>query len=312
MPCGTLAWQASDIMPEEPELQASGNQACSGDKRKRGRPRKGKEGCDAEGATKPKRPRGRPRKNPESAGTQKPKRPRGRPRKDPGESDAGTEGPKRPRGRPRKVRDEAASDAEKRPQGRPKKGSRDRRGPTFDASVKRRPATTDGGEAEDAAGRTDVRKMPGCDLDIKGEDRWLASQQDLYAFKSEYSHCNVPANFPSNQKLARWVSKQRNDHKNEKIMKHRKEALESMGFVWDAQEAAWQKALRELRSVKDACPRLGATDDSAASRHGLNMWLTRQRLLHQSGQLAKSRVDALVESLGPGWADGPGKGGARF
>ena len=70
---------------------------------------------------------------------------------------------------------------------------------------------------------------------------WGERFQNLLEFRQEYGHCRVPKRYDANKSLANWVSKQRQEHrkfiKGEKasITADRIEALEEIGFCWNAQ-----------------------------------------------------------------------------
>lgn len=70
---------------------------------------------------------------------------------------------------------------------------------------------------------------------------WEKRFQDLLDFQKEHGHCRVPKRYEPNRRLANWVSKQRQEHRKfingEKasITADRIEALEGIGFCWNAQ-----------------------------------------------------------------------------
>ena len=77
------------------------------------------------------------------------------------------------------------------------------------------------------------------------------------------------------------------------------EELESIGFVWDAHESAWEskfEMLVEFRSERGHCrvPRDFPDNPQLAS------WIKRQRRLFRSGSVCPSRI-ARLEELGFVW-----------
>ncbi|CAJ1952785.1 unnamed protein product [Cylindrotheca closterium] len=80
--------------------------------------------------------------------------------------------------------------------------------------------------------------------------------EDLLAFRKANGHCFVPYDYPTNPSLARWVKRQRYQYKiypeseRSTMTPQRIRALESIGFIWDAQTAAWEVRLSELRAYR--------------------------------------------------------------
>jgi hypothetical protein len=88
----------------------------------------------------------------------------------------------------------------------------------------------------------------------KQDTKWLALYRELKEYKAEYGDCIVPRGFPLNTKLASWVAEQRKqykllqDGKNSSITEKRVELLDVLGFAWNAQEAAWDKHISDLKA----------------------------------------------------------------
>lgn len=68
--------------------------------------------------------------------------------------------------------------------------------------------------------------------EAKLEDRWNLCYSKVLAFKKKYGHCRVPTKFPEDTKLGNWVNKQRNLAAGNKLPPHRRQKLDSIGFVW--------------------------------------------------------------------------------
>ena len=102
---------------------------------------------------------------------------------------------------------------------------------------------------------------------------WYARYKELVQYKSLYGDCCVPYNYKANLPLAQWVKRQRYQYKLRSIGKHnnlndeRFDLLESLGFVWDGQEANWNETYNLLKEYKDKyghC-RISTTADSLSS-----------------------------------------------
>jgi hypothetical protein len=91
----------------------------------------------------------------------------------------------------------------------------------------------------------------------KQDTRWLSSYQELKDYKDEYGDCIVPRGFPLNPRLASWVAEQRKqykllkDGKNSSITPKRIELLDDLEFAWNAQEAAWERHINDLKKFRD-------------------------------------------------------------
>jgi hypothetical protein len=90
----------------------------------------------------------------------------------------------------------------------------------------------------------------------RNEDRWLAALKELQKYKEQFGDCVVPRGYPDNPRLASWVAEQRKqyklmiDGKGSSITPERVAKLNEIGFTWNAQEAAWDKHLTDLKKFK--------------------------------------------------------------
>jgi hypothetical protein len=87
--------------------------------------------------------------------------------------------------------------------------------------------------------------------------KWIESYNDLKKYKHEYGNCIVPRGYVFNPRLAVWVAEQRKqyklrlDGKNSSITEARIALLEQVDFAWNAQEAAWERHMADLRAFKE-------------------------------------------------------------
>jgi len=87
--------------------------------------------------------------------------------------------------------------------------------------------------------------------------KWMESYNDLKKYKHEYGSCIVPRGYVFNPRLAVWVAEQRKQYKlrldgrNSSITAERIALLEHVDFAWNAQEAAWERHMADLRAFKD-------------------------------------------------------------
>jgi hypothetical protein len=86
--------------------------------------------------------------------------------------------------------------------------------------------------------------------------QWATRYNELVEYRALKGHCVVPHTYEANLALARWVKRQRYQHKllqegnASSMTEERAAALESIGFVWDSQGASWQERLNELHSFR--------------------------------------------------------------
>ncbi|KAL3935001.1 MAG: hypothetical protein SGBAC_009396 [Bacillariaceae sp.] len=86
--------------------------------------------------------------------------------------------------------------------------------------------------------------------------RWLSNLEQLKEYKAKHGDCVVPRGFSGNPKLASWVAEQRKqrklliDGKQSSMISDRIRLLDDLGFVWNAQEAAWDRQLSDLKAFQ--------------------------------------------------------------
>ena len=91
----------------------------------------------------------------------------------------------------------------------------------------------------------------------KQDTKWLVFYDELRQYREEYGDCIVPRGFTLNPRLASWAAEQRKqyklrqDCKNSSITPKRIELLNEIGFAWNAQEAAWERHITDLKKFKE-------------------------------------------------------------
>lgn len=141
--------------------------------------------------------------------------------------------------------------------------------------------------------------------------QWDNAFQQLLIFRAKHNHCLVPYEYDENPSLSQWVKRQRSQYnlflqgKHSNMTRERAKLLEDNGFVWDAQEAAWQERLRELLTFKKKFGHC-AVPVNYSDNPKLGTWVKRQRWLYklsQQGKPASITVDRIItlESHGFMW-----------
>lgn len=119
---------------------------------------------------------------------------------------------------------------------------------------------------------------------------WDERFGQLQAFKEKHGHCNVPSQYPENQKLATWVTGQR--AKQNQLSKNRFDRLSEVGFIWDARDALWEERFRELARFKHIHGHCNVVH-RWANNPALGSWVRAQRL--KRTQLSEDRIGRLDE-----------------
>jgi len=122
--------------------------------------------------------------------------------------------------------------------------------------------------------------------DVK-EALWFSKLEKLKEFKKVYGHCSVPYTYEADQQLAFWVCNQRALYKNFLLgtsstmnVDHVK-ILNSLDFVWDAQEDRWLERFEQLREYKE---KFGHTVVPQRYKENpqLGRWVTDQRVMYRA------------------------------
>merc|ERR1712238_434398 len=106
---------------------------------------------------------------------------------------------------------------------------------------------------------------------------------------------NIPQTYEADQSLADWVKKQRKTYKMNKLDSERIIKLNSIGFVWDAHDAAWTTRYEELKLYQSQ-----HNNSTKVSRHyekdrSLGQWVALQRSEYNKKTLRKDRKVLLTK-----------------
>ena len=128
--------------------------------------------------------------------------------------------------------------------------------------------------------------------------RWEQGYSELLTYKEEFGHCLVPETYVpvSGYNLATWILTQRNSFKNGQLDKNRLKKLDELGFVWSANQFAWERGYEELMIHKG---KLGScsvhVEYKTKSGLNLNGWIGSQRQLLKNNKLDKDQIRRLDE-----------------
>ena len=143
------------------------------------------------------------------------------------------------------------------------------------------------------------------------DDTWQHHFNELKEYREEYGDCNVPQQWRENRQLGEWVSTQRDHYrlyqegKKSQMTEERMQALEDIGFSWDAQEDIWQQRFNELKEYREKYGDCNVPQKWSENPQ-LGRWVSTQRSqyrLYQEGkksQMTEERIQAL-EDIGFSW-----------
>jgi hypothetical protein len=99
----------------------------------------------------------------------------------------------------------------------------------------------------------------------------------LKSFRKREGHCRVPYGFLKDGfGLGFWVTSQRANK--DKMSSERRQRLNSLGFIWDVREAAWDEGFRNLISFKDREGHCRVPARYKENGFGLGRWSDLQRV----------------------------------
>jgi hypothetical protein len=139
---------------------------------------------------------------------------------------------------------------------------------------------------------------------------WNKMLRLLGEFRKKFGHCKVPAQWKSNPQLGRWVTALRYRQKMKDLPADRFRQLDALGFVWAANDAAWNRQFKKLEAFKK---RYGHSNVPSLWKGNplLAAWVSNQRTQHRQGKLTTERIKRL-EELGFEWAIyGPNRAAKR-
>ena len=84
------------------------------------------------------------------------------------------------------------------------------------------------------------------------EADWNEGFKNLQAFEKENGHCRVPhaIKYPDDYRLGYWVQEQRRKKTKNKLSADKRRQLNTIGFVWDPDEADWNEGFKNLQAFE--------------------------------------------------------------
>jgi hypothetical protein len=115
---------------------------------------------------------------------------------------------------------------------------------------------------------------------------WHSMYTDLIAYKSKHGHTNPP---DSSGPLGKWVNDQRYKANKSKLLKHRIQKLNEIGFEWAIQESRWIKKYNMLQTFKKKYGHCDVPDTHPQLGH----WIGNVRKNYKNNKISSDRVSAL-------------------
>jgi len=125
------------------------------------------------------------------------------------------------------------------------------------------------------------------------EAAWEEIFSSLLHYKSRYGDCNVPQHWPEDQRLANWVSNQRQFRRKGTLSKVRVKKLEELGFVWNSISGFWDRMFAALVDYKRKHGHCNVPTKWKENRH-LASWVVNQR--SRRALLGENRIRRLEEA----------------
>ena len=145
----------------------------------------------------------------------------------------------------------------------------------------------------------------------RNERHWSEKFQRLQVYDTKFGNTMVPQGYKVDPELGQWVSMQRLLYRQNKILDHRKGALNSINFVW-ASKSRW--SVEHDTSVNDEkwkhkyhCLLSFQKENhhcfvpcSYEKDASLGMWVAKQRILKAEGRIPEKRKE-LLDEIGFVW-----------
>lgn len=132
-----------------------------------------------------------------------------------------------------------------------------------------------------------------------GSTRWDRMLAELNEYRRLFGDCNVPHLWPHNPQLGRWVFKQRQRKKANKLSADRVCRLEEAGIDWEPLSSRWERMFAALVDYEERNSHCNVPTRWSENPE-LPDWLREQRQLACRGKL-KPEYRRRLEQLGVVW-----------
>jgi hypothetical protein len=130
------------------------------------------------------------------------------------------------------------------------------------------------------------------DLEV---DAWETGFASLEKFYKIHNHAQISNPYPHNKQLGEWAEAQRRLDKQGKLTVERKERLDSLGFIWNLAEAAWEERFQLFERFREIQGH-GKVGDRDKQLPKLSEWAVIQRREQSKGKLDPKRQQRLDDA----------------
>jgi hypothetical protein len=132
------------------------------------------------------------------------------------------------------------------------------------------------------------------------DKKWKRQYEKLVEFKRTNGHCAVPPNYEQDKPLGKWVNKQQELQKKNKMRQDRRDLLDEVGFAWSVEIAVnrhikqWRlqyEKLVEFKRKNGHC----IVPYSYLQDNSLGNWVAKQREFEKKNIMRQDRKDLLNE-----------------
>eukprot|EP00957_Ditylum_brightwellii_P210886 15365520-Ditylum_brightwellii.AAC.1 len=134
---------------------------------------------------------------------------------------------------------------------------------------------------------------------VAEKSSWEMMFDELYAFKAQNGHCNVSQSDAGNKSLSHWVNNQRFLYKKNTLSSDHTEQLNSIGFVWDKRDHAWNEKFDQLCAFKAQNGHCNVSQSDAENKI-LGQWVSTQRVFYKKNAMSPDRIKQM-NSIGFIW-----------
>ena len=170
-----------------------------------------------------------------------------------------------------------------------------------------------------------IRALDGISFDWetnKTDLNWSVRFEQLWEFKAQFGHCQVPQQCAATPELGLWVKHQRSDYrlsqegKASRMTAERIRALESVDFEWKISRDVWDERFQQLCEFKAQLGHCSVPQGYAANRK-LGQWVATQRFhcnLYQEGKASRMTAERIraLDGIGFDWGTNTTDWNVRF
>jgi hypothetical protein len=137
--------------------------------------------------------------------------------------------------------------------------------------------------------------------------KWNVQYEQLVEFKRTNGHCMVPYTYEQDKSLGHWVSKQRTQYNNNKLLLDRNRLLEDLGFAWkddgaytfNLTDKIWHQQYEKLVEFKRRRGHCIVPSEYEQDKP-FGQWAATQRRFHIKNKMRPERKE-LLDKIGFPW-----------